>query len=176
MVRHHHRIAPAIVLTLALAAAAPASARPAPVPASGAAEPSVPASTNLCSEVCSAGGYSTATSVAVTSARSGATLPHDPRPRLEALAGGGSDSARGTVASSASSGPRSEVVSGGGYTNPSAPPTVVRVVSPATGFDWGDAGIGAGGAFALMMLLVGGILSATAVRRRATRSTTQPTT
>jgi hypothetical protein len=146
MVRHHYRIASAIALTLALVAAASASARPALNPAFGVAEPSVPASTNPCSEVCSASGYTT-TRVAVTSARSGATLPHDPRPRSEALASHGSDGA----------------------------PTVVRVVSPATGFDWGDAGIGAGSALALMTLLIGGVLSATALRRRATRSATQPT-
>lgn len=176
MVRHQYRNASALALTLALVAVAPASARPAQNPASGAAKPSVPASTNLCSEVCAASGYATTTRVAVTSARSGATLPHDPRPRSEALAGHGSGGASVTVTNSASEGPRSEVVSGGGHTNPGAAPTIVRVVSPANGFDWGDAGIGAGGALALMTLLIGGVLSATTLRRRATRSTTQPTT
>ena len=150
MVRHHHRIVPAIALTLALAAAAPASARLELNPPPGAGEPSTAASTNLCSEVCGASGYTAATQLAVASAERGA--------------------------SSGSNGPRSEVVSGGGYSNPSGFPTVVRVVAPTGGFDWGDAGIGAGGAFAMMMLLIGGVLGATNVRRRTARSTAQPTT
>jgi len=50
-----------------------------------------------------------------------------------------------------------------------APPTQVRVVqaAPNPGFDWGDAGIGAGAAFALTMIGVGGLLLVT--NRRAHR-------
>jgi hypothetical protein len=137
MVRYYHRLAaPVIALGLALAAAGPASARvnlnPAPVATSGSSQ-----STNLCSEVCSASGYTAGT-------RSGATLSHDPRPRSVALAGGSAQ-------------PR--------------PATVVRVVTPKDGFDWGDAGIGAGGAVVLMTLAGGSALAVTAARRRVTRST-----
>ena len=133
MVRYHHGIAAAVTLTLALATAAPASAKAGLRPTAGAAHLSTPASTNLCSEVCSGSGYA--------------------------------------AAQTSSNGPRSEVVSGGGYGQPTAPATVVRVVSASDGFDWGDAGIGAGGALALMTLLVGGTLGATNIRRRATRRT-----
>jgi hypothetical protein len=163
MVRYHHRITAAIALTLALAAAAPASARPTLDPSLGAAIPGTPASTNLCSEVCSGSGYS--------AARTGAALPHDPRPRAVALAGTGSAHPSSPAESSGSNGPRSEVVSGGGYGNPNAPATVVRVLTPSDGFHWDDAGIGAGGALALMTLLIGVALGATNIRRRAARST-----
>ena len=45
---------------------------------------------------------------------------------------------------------------------------VVSIVSPQGGFDWGDAGIGAGGAVAVILLGVGAVLM-TAHRRRGTR-------
>jgi hypothetical protein len=44
----------------------------------------------------------------------------------------------------------------------------VRVITPQTGFDWGDAGIGAAGGFALSMLGLGGAL--TVSQRRSHRS------
>jgi hypothetical protein len=175
MVRHHHRIAPAIALTLALAAA-PASAKFELNPPAGIqTHPSSRASTNLCSEVCSAGGYASVKQAAVTSA-TGAALPHDPRPRSEVVSGGGYGSASPAAASRSFTGPRSEVVSGSGYGNPSVRSTVVRVVAPSGGFHWGDAGIGAGGAFALIMLAAGVVLGTTNTRRRASRSSAQPTT
>ena len=207
MVRHHHRIAPAIALTLALAAtAAPAaSADPAPLAqaeaaianASPGSQPSSglcsevcsgggygslkttatnPTYTGLCSEVCSSGGYGSLTTPASMRDVSGAALPHDPRPRAEVISGDGSGSANSTAASRGSTGPRSEVVSGGGYGSPAVPSTMVRVVAPSGGFDWGDAGIGAGGAVALMMLLFGGVLTATRLRRPRSSSSAQPTT
>lgn len=46
------------------------------------------------------------------------------------------------------------------------PPTVVRVISSDGGFDWGDAGIGAGAGFALSMIGVGGALVASQRRSR----------
>jgi hypothetical protein len=174
MVRYHHRIAPAIALTVALAAAAPASARPARTSPAVTAQASAPTSANPCSEVCGAGGYTAVTPLSVASAERGATLPHNPRGRSEAAAGAGSGSPSSTIASRGSNGPRSEVVSGGGYSNPSGSPTVVRVVAPSGGFHWGDAGIGAGGAIAVL-LLTGAVLGATNVRRRASRGTVQPT-
>jgi hypothetical protein len=48
---------------------------------------------------------------------------------------------------------------------------VVRVVTPKDGFDWGDAGIGAGGAVVLMTLAGGSALAVTAARRRVTHGT-----
>jgi hypothetical protein len=176
MVRHHHRLAPAVALTLALAAAAPASARLELNPPASSAAPSTPASTNLCSEVCGASGYTAATQPPGASAGRGAALPHDPRPRAQALAGAATGSGSSTTASSGFSGPRSEVVSAGGYSNPSAPQTVVRVSAPSGGFDWGDAAIGAGGAVALTMLLIGGVLRTTNIRHRGTGSSAQSTT
>jgi hypothetical protein len=54
---------------------------------------------------------------------------------------------------------------------PATPPTVVRVIASDGGFDWGDAGIGAGGGFALSMIAVGGALVASQRRSRRTRDT-----
>ena len=60
--------------------------------------------------------------------------------------------------------PRSEVVSGHGY---GSPVQMVRVPSqPDGGFDWGDAGIGAGAAFAVTMIGLGGALVLSSRRRR----------
>jgi hypothetical protein len=60
----------------------------------------------------------------------------------------------------------------GQTTVPAAPPTIVRV-SASNGFDWGDAGIGAGGAVALTILGVGGALVASNRRGRHTHGSTQ---
>jgi hypothetical protein len=49
---------------------------------------------------------------------------------------------------------------------PSAPPTIVRVSSPNSGFDWGDAGIGAAGGIALSMIGIGSALAVSAHRAR----------
>ena len=48
--------------------------------------------------------------------------------------------------------------------------TVVKVVDPpvATGFDWGDAGIGAGGLLALALIALGGMLAITHRRHART--------
>jgi hypothetical protein len=70
----------------------------------------------------------------------------------------------------------SEVVSGGGYGPSSIAPTVIHVSTPSSAFDWGDAGIGAGGALALMSLAAGGVLILANSRRRTTRAPGQPTT
>ena len=67
------------------------------------------------------------------------------------------------------SGPRSEVVSGGGYGFGAAAPTVVRVVDGNSGFDWVDAAIGAAGGIALSMIGLGGALVVTQSRARHTR-------
>jgi hypothetical protein len=174
MVRHQYRIAPAIALTLALAAAPPAFARHELNSPAATTQASAPASPNLCSEVCSAAGYTTAIQPTLASAERGATLPNNPRGRSEVLSGAGSGSPNSTIMSRGSNGPRSEVVSGAGYSNPSGVRTVVRVVARSGGFHWVDAGIGAGGAIAIL-LLISAVLGATNVRRRATRGTVQPT-
>jgi hypothetical protein len=159
----HSASTPSVVAAPNQAAPASASLELNPPAAGTTTNPRTPASTNLCSEVCFGGGY--------TARDTGAALPHDPRARSVVLAGAGYGYGSTPIASSGSDSPRSEVVSGAGYGNPNAPATVVRVVVPSDGFDWGDAGIGAGGALALMTLLIGGALGATNIRRRATRST-----
>ena len=50
----------------------------------------------------------------------------------------------------------------------SVPQAVVRISSPTGGFDWGDAGIGAAGGFALSMIGIGGALAISQNRARRT--------
>jgi hypothetical protein len=69
-------------------------------------------------------------------------------------------------------GPRSEVVSGHGYgapTSHSAPDAVVQS-TPADGFDWRDALVGALVATALMLLAAGAVRLASRARGRTARS------
>ena len=54
----------------------------------------------------------------------------------------------------------------------SAPQAVVRVHAPQSGFDWGDAGLGAAGALALLVIAVGGAFVVS--QRRSRRSTAVP--
>jgi len=60
---------------------------------------------------------------------------------------------------------------GASFTIPQTP--VVRITTPASGFDWGDAGIGAAGGLALAMLGVGGVLVISDRRPRRRRHTTE---
>jgi hypothetical protein len=60
---------------------------------------------------------------------------------------------------------------GASYTIPQTP--VVRIITPASGFDWGDAGIGAAGGLALAMLGFGVGLVISHHRPRRTRTTTR---
>jgi hypothetical protein len=53
-----------------------------------------------------------------------------------------------------------------------APERIVRVQTPNSGFDWGDAGIGAAGGLALAMLGLGGALAVSQHRGRRTHDTT----
>jgi hypothetical protein len=141
MVRHHHRIAPAIVLTLALAVAAPASARFDLNPVVGKAHSATQTTTNVCSEACSGGGYPSLgrySSVGGYSVKHVAAVP--PPTGTANLPG-----------------------------NPTGP-AVARVTASSDGFHWGDAGIGAGGAVALMVLVAGGVLVTTSNRRRGARA------
>jgi hypothetical protein len=61
---------------------------------------------------------------------------------------------------------------GGTVVQQSASPAVVRIQTPPSGFDWGDAGIGAAGGIAIAMLGVGGALVVSNRRPRRTRQTT----
>lgn len=60
--------------------------------------------------------------------------------------------------------------SGASFAIPQTP--VVRIATPASGFDWGDAGIGAAGGLGLAMLGLGGGLVISQRRPRRTRGTT----
>ena len=162
MFRHHRRLAAPIALALALAAAAPAAARHELEPTAGAANASAPANTSLCSEVCGAGGY--------VAADAGGNFAYNPTAGFVARAGAGYGYGSSPTASTGSTSPRSEVVSAGGYGSPDVRAAVVHVVSSGDGFDWGDAGIGAGGALTLMTLAIGGTLGASSIRRRGTRT------
>jgi len=151
MIRHHQRIARAAALTLALTAitASPASATP---PA---------ASPGPCSEVCSSGGYGPGPSQPAATPTS--TQPRskiaNTGPCSEACSGGGYESSVSRPAATpTSTGPGSDVSSTNGYDFARVPPTVVRIISGDRGFDWGDAGIGAGAALGLMLAATGATL------------------
>ena len=62
-----------------------------------------------------------------------------------------------------------------GSATPTAPyeNSVVRVITPTSGFDWGDAGIGAAGGLALSMLALGGTLAVS--QRRTLHPNSAPT-
>jgi hypothetical protein len=59
----------------------------------------------------------------------------------------------------------------GAVAKTTAPPVVARVQAPQSGFDWGDAGIGAAG-LALSVIGIGGAFAAS--QRRSRRSTALP--
>ena len=65
----------------------------------------------------------------------------------------------------------SPLTTAGSTAKVSAAPPVVRVQVPASGFDWGDAGIGAAGGFALSMIGLGGALAVSQYRTRRNRQT-----
>jgi hypothetical protein len=54
----------------------------------------------------------------------------------------------------------------------SVPQAVVRIQAPPSGFDWGDAGIGAAGGLAIAMIGLGGALVVSQRRPRGNRQTT----
>jgi hypothetical protein len=63
-------------------------------------------------------------------------------------------------------------VDSGGATLTRPQSQIVHITTPASGFDWGDAGIGAAGGVALAMLGLGGGLVISNHRTRRTRRTT----
>jgi hypothetical protein len=151
MIRHHERIARVAALTLALTAIAtsPASATP------------PPASPGPCSEVCSGGSYAPGPSQPAATPTS--TQPRseiaNTGPCSEACSGGGYGSrVSRPAATPTSTGPGSDVSSTNGYDLARVPPTLVRITSGDSGFDWGDAGIGAGAALGLTLAATGATL------------------
>jgi hypothetical protein len=62
-----------------------------------------------------------------------------------------------------------DVCSGHGYGPVNTPATIVRVVAPGGGFDWGDAAIGAGAALVLVGIGLAGTRAAPNSRRRHVR-------
>jgi hypothetical protein len=62
-------------------------------------------------------------------------------------------------------------VTGARIATVSAPPPAMRLEAPGSGFDWGDAGIGAAGGLALSMVGVGGALAVSQHRTRRARHT-----
>jgi hypothetical protein len=165
---YHHRTA-TLALALALAAGVPAAAA-----AQQPGQPSSPAPVSPCSEVCSGGGYTSVTSTTTSPAYSLPIILNDlgsPAPCSEVCSGGGYGSVSQPSWTPDDSGarlphdsrPRSVVLSSG-YNTASVPPAAMRVVTHSGGFDWGDAGIGAGGMLALIVIALGGALTLT--RRR----------
>jgi hypothetical protein len=139
-----HRISTGVALALALAAsAAPASARPFDLNANGSYVPAGSASMQAPSQP---------TGVPPILAA--------PKPSQRAALRQAQQQER-----PASTGPRSEVVSGGGYGPINTPATVVRGLAHGGGFDWGDAGIGAAGGLGLALVGVGGAFAISQQRR-----------
>ncbi len=173
MLRHHHRIAPVLALTAALVLAAPAaSATLRPDPRATVADGNSSSSTIPCSRTCvQAGGHAPA-------AELGFNRSSVARAPAAQLGFNRSSAAQAPAAqlgfndSSVGQGRGTEAVSGSDYPNPIALATK-RGVRPE-GFDWGDAGIGAGGALGLMMLVVGTVLFAIKARQRPTQNAAQP--
>ena len=145
-----HRITTGVALALALGiSAAPASARTFDLAANGsyvpaataaAAQPSSPASSAACGDVCSGGGYSS------TSGQ-----PTNPTIYVPAVS-----------------------ASTQAYSPPTNP-TIVHLTAGNSGFDWGDAGIGAAGGIALSMVGLGGALVVSQRRTRHAHHTTAVT-
>jgi hypothetical protein len=171
MIRRQRNITSAIALALALttsvAPAASADSQPLTQAEAAIANAATHTGTGPCSEVCSAGGYGSVSQPAVSQARTGAALPHDPRSRAVALASNGQGSLNVTTRTPTTTATCGDVCSGRGYGPVSAPATVVRVVAPGSGFDWGDAGIGAGGAIVLVLIGTGAALATTSRRGRS---------
>jgi hypothetical protein len=141
----HPRTA-AIILALALAVGVPAAAA-----AQQSATPSSPASPSPCSEVCSGGGYG---SYSIPMILLGVGSP---APCSEVCSGGG----YGSVSQPSRTPDDSNT-----YRTARIPPTAVRVVTPGAGFHWDDAGIGAGGMLALIVIGLGGALTLTRWRNQ----------
>ena len=142
-----HRIAIGMVLALAIGAV-PAAARQIDLTANGSEVPAGAASAHTTSK-------DTANAPSPVVRAAGARVAHQLAAR---------DAVRHSAIVSTS--PHSEVIDNGGYGPANIPPVVLGVTAGSSGFDWGDAGIGAAGGIALAMIALGGTL---AVSRRRTR-------
>src|SRR5215469_6620465 len=149
---HHQRTA-AIILALGLTVGIPAAAA-----AQQPANPSSSASASPCSEVCSGGGYGSGTSTTTQPAYSMPMILNNlddqgnPAPCSEVCSDGGY-----AVVSQPSRTPDNSSASNAART----PATAGRAVTASAGFHWGDAGIGAGGMLALIVIGLGGALTLT---------------
>lgn len=168
-----HRISTGVALALALAAtAAPASARPFDINSNGSYVPAGSASLQAPSQP-----KGVPPILPAPPASQRAAIQHaEQQERLAYLAHHQSNNATyssaemnahadATPIGVSSAGPRSKVVSGGGYGPTNTPATVVRVIAPGGGFDWGDAGIGAAGGLSLAFVGVGCALGISQQRR-----------
>ena len=144
-----HRIGTSVALALALAASAGAAgARQIDLNANGSDVPAGLASMQAPSQ---------------SAARLTITQPHskiaNTGPCSEACSGGGYGSRSGRPAATpTSTGPGSDVARTNRYDLARVPPTVVRIIPRGSGFDWGDASIGAGAALGLVLAATGGTL------------------
>ena len=147
---HHHTAT--IALALALAAGVPAAAAAQP------GQPNSPAPSSPCSEVCSGGGYTSATGTTTSPTYSPPIILNNlgnPAPCSEVCSGGG----YGSVS------PPSRTPDHASADNTATiPHAAVHVAAHSDGFHWGDAGIGAGGMLALTAIGICGALTLT--RRR----------
>jgi hypothetical protein len=146
-----HRIGTSVALALVLglaASAAPAGARPFDLNANGSEVPAGLASMQAPSQP----------AATPTSPQSRSPMSRT-GPCSEVCSGGGYGSrVSRPAATPTTTRPGSDVSSTNGYDFARVPPTVVRIISGDSGFDWGDAGIGAGAALALMLAATGGTL------------------
>jgi hypothetical protein len=142
MTHQHHRIGSAIALTLALGAtvAPSASADPGPL---ARAEAAIAAQNQA--------GVAVRANPDEQVAGTRPNSPPSPRPVKVVLPNPDQQAPAVTPADYASS---------------TVPATIVRVIAPGGGFDWGDAAIGAAAGFMLTMVGLGGV---TAIGRRRTR-------
>jgi hypothetical protein len=182
MIRQQHLIRGTIALATALTAslAPPAWADPAPLARAEAtiatnsqSKPAVrpnpdeqtttlaTANPGPCSEVCSggAGSYGSVSQGSRPPAESGPTQPHSGRPRPSARSETQTLSLAGIQRSGVQAGLQRL------SSTASTPPTVVRVVTHNGGFHWGDAGIGAGGILAVVLIGLAAAITLTHRRR-----------
>ena len=119
-----------------------------------------------------------AAAIPATFAADQSSTPADASPCSEVCSGGAASYGLPSAAPAPS--PCSEVCSGGAasygttvsatHTNPTIRPATVRVVTHGGGFDWGYAGIGAGGMLALTLIGLGGALTLTQRRKHRIRA------
>lgn len=164
-----HRITTAAVLMLSVAAAgaSAASARPVgPDAATGANQPAAVA--NQVPSVYSRqdkAAVPVAGAVGANTVANAGSAPYSRQDKSTVPPTSPSTSAAGSASST----------SNGGIVHAGASPTVIRVQAPSSGFDWGDAGIGAAGGLALAMLGLGGALVVSSQRRARHPNPTAPT-